>query len=198
VTAVFGVPVTDAENCSVDPAVTDTLVGVTLTATTGTTFTFADADLVGSATLVAKTLTVAGAGATTGPAYTAVNRFVESVPHAVPLQPAPLKLQFTAVFEVPLTLAVKSCVPVVGTAALVGLMPRRITARIVKLAEADLVGSATLVAVIETIGGKGAVDGDTYRPFGEIVPHVTPEQPVPVTVQTTAAFVAPVTLAANC
>jgi hypothetical protein len=65
-TAVFDAPVTDAVNCCVDPAVTDTSVGVTMTTVVGTIMTPADADLVGSATLVAVTLTVAGEGATTG------------------------------------------------------------------------------------------------------------------------------------
>ena len=106
--AVFKVPVTDAENCCVAPAATDALAGVMPTAIVGTIVTPADADLVGSATLAATTLTAAGEGATIGPVYTADNKLVAKVPHAEPLQPAPLKLQLTAVFELPLTLAVKS------------------------------------------------------------------------------------------
>ena len=67
VTAVFDVPATGAANCCVDPAVTDTLVGVTVTVVVGTMVTSADSDMVGSATLVTTTLTIAGDGAATGP-----------------------------------------------------------------------------------------------------------------------------------
>ena len=104
----FEVPVTDAENCCVAPTATDALAGVTLTAVVASIATSADADLVGSARLVATTLTAAGEGATAGPVYTADNKLVARVPHAAPLHPAPFKLQVTAVFELPLTLAVKS------------------------------------------------------------------------------------------
>jgi hypothetical protein len=66
VTAVFDVPTTEAFNCSVDPVATDVLAGVTVTATTGTMVTSADAVLLGSAMLVATILTLGGEGATTG------------------------------------------------------------------------------------------------------------------------------------
>jgi hypothetical protein len=66
-TAVFEVPVTEAANCCVNPAATDVLAGETVTTTAGTMVTLADADLVGSATLVTITLTAAaGEGATVG------------------------------------------------------------------------------------------------------------------------------------
>jgi hypothetical protein len=58
--------VTEAAKCCVDPAATDTLTGVTARTTAGTIVRLADADLVGSAALVAITLTVAGEGATAG------------------------------------------------------------------------------------------------------------------------------------
>ena len=63
-----------------------------------------------------------------------------SVPQEEPLQPAPLKPQITAVFEVPVTLAVKSCIPALGTEALAGLMLN-------KTAEPPVVGGAG-VAII--------------------------------------------------
>jgi N-acetylglucosamine-6-phosphate deacetylase len=65
-TAVFEVSVTDALNCCVVPVGTEALVGLTVTAITGTTVTLAEADLAGSATLVAITLTLAGEGGTGG------------------------------------------------------------------------------------------------------------------------------------
>jgi hypothetical protein len=108
VTAAFEVPVTLALNCCVPPAGTDALVGVTATTMVGTIMMFAEADAVGSAMLVTVTATLAGEGATGGAAYTADNELVESVPQEAPLQPAPLKLQVTAVFEVPVTVAVRA------------------------------------------------------------------------------------------
>ena len=66
VTAVFEVPRTDAVNCCVAPVATDVVAGVTVTTTTGTMVTFAEADLLELAMLVATTLMIAGEGATFG------------------------------------------------------------------------------------------------------------------------------------
>jgi len=105
----------------------------------------------------------------------------------------------TAVFEVPVTLAVKSCIPDVGTEALVGLILIKTAsaAAIVMLAEADFVGSATLVAFKVTVAGDGTLNGEVYKPPAEIIPHAAPEQPPPK-VQVTAVFEVPVTFAENC
>jgi hypothetical protein len=65
-TARFALPVIDALNCCVAPVATDALVALTVTAIAGTNVTVAEADLVGSATLVATTVTLAGEGATEG------------------------------------------------------------------------------------------------------------------------------------
>jgi len=65
------------------------------------------------------------------------------------------------VFVVPVTLAVKESVLAVGTAALVGLMLSKTAAvatRVI-LAEADLVGSATLVTVTLRVAGEGTLVG---------------------------------------
>ena len=88
---------------------------------------------------------------------------VEIVPQDEPLHPTPLKLQVTAVFEIPVTFAVKSCVPEVGTETFVGLMLNKTAsaATIATLAEADLVGSATLVAVTVTVPDEGTLEGGT-------------------------------------
>jgi hypothetical protein len=61
-----------------------------------------------------------------------------------------------------------------------------------------LVVSETLVAVMVTVAGDGAVAGAVYSPVEEIVPQAVPLQPVPDTVQVTAVFDVPVTEAANC
>jgi hypothetical protein len=42
------------------------------------------------------------------------------VPHALPLQPAPLRVQVAAVFEVPVTVAANCCVLLTDTVALFG------------------------------------------------------------------------------
>jgi hypothetical protein len=67
----------------------------------------------------------------------------------------------TAVFEVPVTVAVKEFTPAVGTEALVGLMLSKTAAAAtrVTLAEAVLVGSATLVAITWSVAGEGTLDG---------------------------------------
>ena len=159
----FEVPVTFAVKSCWPEIGTEALVGLMLipTAAAPTIVTLAEADLVGSATLVATTLTLAGEAAMEGAKKTADDPLVEIVPQDEPLQPAPLTLQLTAVFEVPVTLAVKSCVPEVGTEALIGLMLNKpaTTGTIVTLAQADLVGSAILVAFTVTLDGEGDTVG---------------------------------------
>jgi hypothetical protein len=125
---------------------------------------------------------------------------VDSDPQDEPLQPGPLTAQPTELFEVPVTLAVKSCVPERGTEALVGLMLNKTAtaATIVTFAEADFVGSATLVAVTVTTADDGTLAGETYSPLTEIVPHAAPVQPAPLTVQVTAVFEVPLTFPTNC
>jgi len=125
---------------------------------------------------------------------------VESDPQAEPLQPVPLKLQVTAGFDVPGIVAVKACIPAAGTEMLVGLMLSGVppAATTVTLAEADFVGSATLVAVTLTVTGEGALDGEVYSPLFEMVPHAAPLHPVPLTTQLTEVFELPVTVEVNC
>jgi hypothetical protein len=73
----------------------------------------------------------------------------------------PVKLHATAVFGVPVTVAVKESTLAVGTEALVGLMLMMIAVATttVRFAEADLVGSATLVTVTRSVAGEGALAG---------------------------------------
>ncbi len=103
-------------------------------------------------------------------------------------------------FDVPVTVALKSCVPTVGTEALVGLILSKTAtaAAMVTLAEADLVGSATLVAFTVTVAGKGTLDGEVYSPLAEIIPHAALVQPEPLTDHVTAVFEVPDTFPANC
>ena len=84
-----------------------------------------------------------------------------SVPQTEPLQPEPVTLHTTPVFDDPVTVAANESVPAVGTEAVVGLMLRRIAVATttLTLAEADLVGSATLVTVTWSVAGEGTLDG---------------------------------------
>jgi hypothetical protein len=81
------------------------------------------------------------------------------VPQAAPLQPATVTFHATGVLDVPVTDALNCCVVPVRTDALGGFTVTAITGTIVRLAEADLVGSATLVAVTLTLAGAGATLG---------------------------------------
>ena len=53
---------------------------------------------------------------------------------------------------------------------------------------AIFVGSATLRAVTVTAAGDGRIPGAVKFPFASIVPHALDTQPVPATVQLTAAL----------
>jgi len=63
---------------------------------------------------------------------------------------------------VPVTVAVKESVLAVGTAAVVGLILSKTEAAAIRvtLAEADLVGSATLVTITLTVAGEGTLAGE--------------------------------------
>jgi hypothetical protein len=92
VTLVLAEPVTVAVNCCVPLVSTFAVVGLIATAMTATIVTVAEADFVGSAALVAVTLTVFGAGATAGAVYKPA---AVIVPQAAPEQPAPVTVQVT-------------------------------------------------------------------------------------------------------
>jgi hypothetical protein len=101
---------------------------------------------------------------------------------------------------VPVTAANKDCIPPAGTEALVGLILRNTAtaATTVKLAEADFVGSATLVAITLTVEGEDKLDGGAYIPPLEIIPQAEPAHPVPLSDHVTEVFEVPVTTAVNC
>ena len=108
-TAGFDAPVTLALKGCVTAVSTDALFGLRLnkTAAAATIVTLAEADFVGSAALMALTVTDAGEGTLIGATY---NPLAEIVPHAAPVQPEPLTVHVIAVFVVPLTLPEKTCV----------------------------------------------------------------------------------------
>lgn len=81
------------------------------------------------------------------------------MPQAAPEQPLPATLQVTAVFAVLVTVAVNCWVFSAMTCAVVGEIDTVTGGRITTLAEADLVESATEVAVTVTCAGLGTVGG---------------------------------------
>jgi hypothetical protein len=172
------VPCTVALNCCVAPARMLAVGGVTVIEVTvgALTVIVADADLVGSATLVAVTFAT--------PDVDAVKR-----PLAV-IEP-PVADQVTDLFAiVPCTVAVNCCVAPVRREGAAGLTETELTtgAATVMVAVADLVVSATLVAVIVAVP---AVVEAVKRPLALIVPDEV--------FQVTDLFVAlPCTVAVSC
>jgi len=107
-----------------------------------------------------------------------------------------LTCQLTAVLGAPFTDAVNCCVPKFATLAALGetLTEVGVAVVTVTVADADFVESACEVAVTVACGGFGTVAGAVYSPLLEMVPFEAP----PATLQATAVFDVPVTLAVNC
>ena len=114
-TAVLGVPFTDAANCCVPKFATVAALGETLTDVEEAlvTVTVADADFVASACAVAVTVTVGGFGAVAGAVYSPL---LDMVPFEAP----PATLQATTIFDVPVTVAVNCCVLPAATLTAIG------------------------------------------------------------------------------
>lgn len=116
------------------------------------------------------------------------------------LPPAmPLTSQVTAELGEPFTDAVNCCVPKLATVAALGDTVTELEAPAalvvtVTAADADFVASACAVAVTVTCGGFGAVAGAVYKPEFVMVPSDAP----PATLQVTALFGVPATVAVNC
>jgi hypothetical protein len=69
----------------------------------------------------------------------------------------------------------------------------------VTIAEANLLGSATEVAVTVIVRELATVAGAVYLPLPPIIPQLSPVQPVPETLQVRAWFASlGVTVAVNC
>jgi hypothetical protein len=77
----------------------------------------------------------------------------------VPFAAPPATLQVTAVFVVPVTVAVNCCVCPTGTLIAEGKTDTLTFCVTMTVAESDFVGSATDVAVTVTWGGEGGVEG---------------------------------------
>jgi hypothetical protein len=118
-------------------------------------------------------------------------------PQLEPAQPAPETLHDTDVFELPVTCAENCREAETPSLAEVGEMVMLIAGTIVTMALADLVESATDVAVTEKNGGFGGTGGALKSPEELTVPQILPAQPIPLIVHTTVASVEPVTVALN-
>src|SRR5579862_4870952 len=68
----------------------------------------------------------------------------------------------------------------------------------VTVAVADCNVSICAAALTVTVAGDGTIAGAVYNPPAVTVPHADPVQPVPLTLQLSAVFVLPVTVARNC
>src|SRR5579862_1920506 len=181
--AVLLLPETVSVNCLVPPELTVAVVGEMETATDcagGCTVTVEVADLVGSATLVTVTVIVV---------VLVTDGAVKRPP--VEMLPA-LAVQLAAVLLLPETVSVNCLVPPELTVAVVGEMETATDCAggcTVTVADADLVGSATLVTftvIVVVLVTEGAVK----RPVVETLPALA--------VQLTAVLVLPVTVSVNC
>ena len=177
------------------PTVNSAEVGETVTETGVTRLICAEADFVVSACEVTLTVTAAGLGKIAGAVYRPV---VVTFPHVEPAHPAPETLHDTEVFEVPVTCAENCSDAEAAIVAEVGEMVTWTTGTTVTAELADLVGSATEVAVTERKGGFGGTAGAVNRPDGLTVPQMVPAQPVPVIVHVAAVLEEPLTIALNC
>jgi hypothetical protein len=153
--------------------------------------------LVESACDTAVTVTVLGFGRFAGAVYSPLEEIVPTVEFP------PMILftsQVTAVFDVPVTVAVNCCVPPTTTVADEGetLTATVVDETIVTWAEPDFVGSACDTAVTVTVLGFGTFAGAVYSPLEEIVPTVEFPPVTLFTSQVTAVFDVPVTVAVNC
>ena len=179
---------------------TESDVGLTPTeigSGTAVTVIVADADFVPSATDVAFSATVAGAGTNAGAVYVTevVVTFV-SVPQLAPEQPVPESAHVTPLFcESFCTVAVKPAVVKTCTDVDVGFTETEIgggAAVTVMVADADFVESATEVAFSKTVAGVGTAGGAMYVTEVVVtfvsVPQLAPEQPVPESDHVTPLF----------
>ena len=99
----------------------------------------------------------------------------------------PVAAHVTAAFVLPVTVAENCCEPPVSSEAEIGEIDTATGTLTVIAADADLVESATLVAVTVYVP---PVDGAVYRPLDDTVP--------PLIDQVTLVLADPVTLAVNC
>lgn len=154
------------------------VAGATVTATGGFSVIVADALLVVSATLTAVTVALVCAGILEGAVYRP----------AEVIEPAPVRVQVTAVFVDPVTFAVNCRVCDTVSVAAVGDTATATGGTKVTVEDAFLVGSPTLVAITKTVCPPVIDAGAVYNPEAltdptdGLIDHVTEVLPIPVTV----------------
>ncbi len=107
------------------------------------------------------------------------------VPHVLPLQPAPARLQVTFVSVAPVTVAMNCRRSSTTTWTTDGDRVTFTGGRMVTVAVPEELLSSTDVAFTVTMAGLGTAAGATYRPAEEMVPQLPPVHPVPDTLQVT-------------
>ncbi len=156
--------------------------------------TCAEADLVVSACDVTLTVTTAGLGTIAGAVYKPAALIC---PQLEPVQPVPETPHDTEVLALPATCA-ENCTEAAGASLdEVGEIVILTAGTTVTVAAADLVESATDVAITEKNGGFGGARGAVYSPEELTVPQILPAQPTPEIAQVTPVFDDPVTTALN-
>jgi hypothetical protein len=126
-------------------------------------------------------------GTELGAAY---NPVAEIAPHAVPPR-LQVICQVTAVFEVPVTVAVNCTFAKVNIEGKLG--ETATSGPIVALALPVSAGLAAAIAVMETPAGLGIIAGAVYAPMAVIVPVVEFPPATPFTCQVTLVFRLPTT-----
>jgi hypothetical protein len=188
-TAVLAFPVTLALNCWLWPAVRLAADGVTEMLTVGTSVTVAVPVLVGSAILLAVTVTncwlETGEGAMYNPAVLMVPKLDDVID------------QLTPVLFVPVTKALNCWLWPAVRVRFAGVTETLTVTRFT-VALARALGFATLVAITFTSCGLEMLAGAVYSPFESMVPEfglrdqLTPVMVVPLTVATkTCCWLAP-------
>jgi hypothetical protein len=157
-----------------------------VTCTGGTTVTLAVAILLGSAALVAVTLTVCGVASAAGAEYKPP---LEIVPTAG------LTDHETPALAVPVTVAMNCWVCETVSEVMEGVS-ETVTGMRVTVALADMVGSAVLVAFTVTFAALAIEAGAVYNPLLEMVP--CPLALAPLSDQLTPVLTAPAKVAVNC
>ena len=195
-TPAFEVPVTVAANACVPPSEIDADGGFTTTVTSGSMVIIEVATRVGSATLVAVTVTVEGEGTRAGAKKRPPGVTVPTLEFPPGI---PLILKVTAVFARPVTVA-NNCAPrPTCTCIDVGVKEIVASGRIVMFEVADALVWNWLVAVTFTTAGVGTEVGATNRPVDEIVPTLALPPGTPLTLQLTPDWPGgvPLTVAVN-
>jgi hypothetical protein len=159
---------------------------VKLTPPAAFTLTVAVAFLVASATDCAVMVTSWSAVTFPGAVYSPLEEMVPT---------AGLRLQLTAVFGVPVTVAVNCCACPAFSVTVAGLTDTKTTGISVSTALANFVLSIMLVAITSTVWLCRILLGAVYT---AVVPLVESVPTAGFKLHTTPVFVVPVTVAVNC